>query len=285
MAAPSDHRLGLILVSVSTLAWSTAGLFTRAITEDLSTVLVWRGLFGSLGLLTVLVVTQGTVGLRSFGRLGTAGWLYALISGTAMLAYIAALRMTSIAHVAIIYAVVPFMTAALTWAILHERPSRDSVVASLVAFSGAVVMVGLGHEGTLAGDLLALGMTLGMALMVVIARRNPEIPTLPAGITSAVLSVVLVLPFATDMNPSTDQLLLMAGFGLINSTIGFSLFLIGSTKIAPIETALIGALEAPIAPLWVWMLFGETPGLATLLGGALVFVAVFWHISRQYRGA
>ena len=31
----ASHRLGLILVSVSTLAWSTAGLFTRAITENL----------------------------------------------------------------------------------------------------------------------------------------------------------------------------------------------------------------------------------------------------------
>ncbi|MEO8243717.1 MAG: DMT family transporter [bacterium] len=282
MAAPSEHRLGLILISLSTLAWSTAGLFTRAITEDLSTVLVWRGLFGSLGLLAVLLMTQGPAGLRGFGRLRGAGWLYAVISGTGMLAYISALRMTSIAHVAIIYAAVPFMTAGLAWAMLREQPSRDSGVASLVAFAGAVVMVGMGREGTLAGDFLALIMTLGMALMVVIARHNPEIPTLPAGITSAVLSVVIVLPFATDLNPSTDQLVLMAGFGLMNSTIGFSLFLLGSTRIAPIETALIGALEAPIAPLWVWMLFGETPSLATLSGGSLVFAAVFWHISRQY---
>ena len=67
------HRLGLIYVGLSTLAWSTAGLFTRAITEDLATVMVWRGLFGGLGLLVVLVVTQGHGGLRGFLRLGRAG--------------------------------------------------------------------------------------------------------------------------------------------------------------------------------------------------------------------
>ena len=280
-----SHRLGLILVGVSTLAWSTAGLFTRAITEDLITVIVWRGLFGSLGLLAVLLVLQGPGGLRGFLRLGAAGWLYAVISGVGMLAYIASLRMTSIAHVAIIYAVVPFMTAGLAWAMLHDRPSRDSVVASLLAFGGAVIMVGWGSDGNLAGDALALVMTLGMALMVVIARKHPEIPTLPAGITSAGLSVILCLPFGADLSPATDQLLLMAGFGLVNSTIGFALFLLGSTLIKPIETALIGALEAPIAPLWVWLMFAETPGTATLIGATVVFVAVFWHITRQYRRA
>ena len=283
MAVTSQHQIGLILVSVSTLAWSTAGLFTRAITEDLLSVIVWRGLFGSLGLLAVLLTLQGPAGLRGFLRLGRAGWLYAALSGIGMLCYITALRTTSIAHVAIIYAVVPFLTAGLTWAMLHQRPSRDSVLASGVAFAGAVVMVGLGTDGTLLGDFLAFVMTIGMALMVVIARKHPEIPTLPAGITSAALSVVLCLPFALNLAPSTDQFLLLAGFGLVNSTLGFALFLLGSTKIAPIETALIGTLEAPIAPLWVWLVFNETPGRATIIGAVVVFAAVFWHIFRQYR--
>lgn len=189
-----DHRLGLILVFVSTVSWSTAGLFTRAISADVFTVLVFRGVFGTLGLLGVLYWHQGLNGLRSFARLGRAGWLYAAISGAGMLCYIGSLRLTSVAHVAIIYAVVPFMTAGLAWAMLKERPTKDAIIASLIAFSGAVVMVGFGHDGAILGDLLALIMTLGMALMMVIARKHPEIPTLPAGITSAVLSAVLCCP-------------------------------------------------------------------------------------------
>jgi drug/metabolite transporter (DMT)-like permease len=278
-----SQRLGLILVATSTLAWSTAGLFTRAITEDLITVIVWRGAFGCAGLLAVLLYLQGPAGLRGFFQLRRAGWIYAALSGVGMLCYITSLRMTSIAHVAVIYAVVPFLTAGLAWAMLHERPSRDSVIASVAAFVGAVIMVGLSSDGSLVGDTLALVMTLGMALMVVIARKHPEIPTLPAGIMSAAISVVLCLPFGVNMAPDADQIWLMAGFGLVNSTIGFSLFLLGSTMIKPIQTALIGALEAPIAPLWVWMMFGETPGPATLVGATVILTAVIWHITRQYR--
>ena len=279
----SSHRLGLILVAISTLAWSTAGLFTRAIHEDLLTVIVWRGFFGMIGLLVVLVVMQGAPGLRNLVRLGSAGWLYALISGLGMLCYITALRETSIAHVAIIYAVVPFMTAGLAWVMLGTPPSRSALAASIVALAGSVVMVGLGSEGTLLGDGLALLMTFGMALMMVIARWHPDIPTLPAGIMSQVISIAFCLPFIGIATPAADQLLLLAGFGIVNSSIGFSLFLLGSTRIAPIETALLGALEAPIAPLWVWLVFSETPDLATLAGGAIVFAAVFWHIRGQSR--
>ncbi|MCW1918701.1 DMT family transporter [Rhodobacter sp. KR11] len=277
----SDHRLGLILIAVSTLSWSTAGLFTRAITEDLFTTLVWRGVFGTAGLLAVLLWRDGVKGLRDFGRLGRAGWAYAAISGLGMYAYIGALRMSSIAHVSIIYASVPFMTAGLAWVMMGARPTRDAVIASSVAFAGAVLMVGLGGDGNLVGDTLAVVMTLGMALMMVIARKHPDIPTLPAGITSAVFSVAFALPFAGAM-PGPDQLWLLAGFGIFNSTLGFALFLMGSAKIPPIQTALLGALEAPIAPVWVWLVFGETPGLATILGGLVVMVAVFWHIGRQY---
>jgi len=279
--ALSEHRLGLILIAVSTLSWSTAGLFTRAITEDLFTTLVWRGVFGTAGLLAVLLWRDGVKGLRDFGRLGRAGWAYAAISGLGMYAYIGALRMSSIAHVSIIYASVPFMTAELAWVMMGARPTRDAVIASSVAFAGAVLMVGLGCDGNLVGDTLAVVMTLGMALMMVIARKHPDIPTLPAGITSAVFSVAIALPFAGAM-PGPDQLWLLAGFGIFNSTLGFALFLMGSAKIPPIQTALLGALEAPIAPVWVWLVFGETPGLATILGGLVVMVAVFWHIGRQY---
>lgn len=283
MALTAEHRTGLILVAISTLSWSTAGLFTRAITEDLVTTLVWRGLFGTLGLLAVLIWRDGLQGLRDFGRMGRAGWTYAAISGLGMYAYIGSLRMTSIAHVSIIYAAVPFLTAGLAWAMMGLRPSRDAVLASGAAFLGAVLMVGLGGDGTLEGDALAVVMTIGMALMVVIARRHPQIPTLPAGITSAVVSVLFALPFAQGTVPPPDQLALLAGFGLANSTLGFALFLMGSAKIPPIETALLGALEAPIAPIWVWLVFAETPTLPTILGGAIVMIAVFWHILRQYR--
>lgn len=279
----TDRRLGLAMVLASTLTWSTAGLFIRAADTDLATIIFWRGTFGVLGMAVVLLVFQGWTGLGSFKRLGKAGWAYVFVSVLTLPAYLASLHLTSIAHVAIIYATVPLMTACLAWVVLREAAPRSAIIASVLALAGAVIMVGLSTDGTALGDALALAMTFGMAILVVLARRNPEIPALAAGLIATLLTVVAVAPWVATTMPPTDTIVILAIFGLSNSLLGFALFILGSRRIPAVETALIGALEAPIAPVWVWLMFGETPGPATLLGGAIVFAAVFWHILRSAR--
>ena len=282
-AATKSDSLGVLLVTASAVAWSTTGLFTIAIALDGATMLVWRGVFGCVGLLIALLLLQGPSGFAGFRHLGRAGWTYAVVSAFGMICFITSLRLTSVAHVAIIYAVVPFLAAALAWFLLREAPGRDALIASGVALIGVVIMIGLGSDGSLAGDALAFGMTLAMAYMMVIARRHPGIPTLPAAALSALLSAFASLPFASGLSVDVDQALLLAAFGLVNSALGLALFLMGSARIPPVQTALIGALDAPLAPLWVWLVFAETPTNATLLGASIVFGAVLWHILRQYR--
>ncbi|MBP9046730.1 MAG: DMT family transporter [Tabrizicola sp.] len=279
----SDRRLGLAMIFTSTLAWSTAGLFIRAADTDLATIIFWRGIFGVLGMAVVLLAFQGRAGLASFKRLGRAGWAYVLVSVLTLPAYLASLHLTSIAHVAIIYATVPLMTACLAWLVLREAAPRSAIIASLIALSGAVLMVGLSDDGTLLGDALALAMTFGMAVLVVLARRNPEIPALAAGLIATLFTVLAVAPWVAASMPPADTITILAIFGLSNALLGFALFILGSRRIPAVETALIGALEAPIAPVWVWLMFDETPGPATLLGGLIVFAAVFWHILRSAR--
>lgn len=279
----AGRPLGIALVTGSAIAWSTTGLFTRILNLDTASMLVWRGLFGAVGLVIVLIAIEGPQGLANFRRLGLAGWAYAGVSGFGMLCFISALGQTTVAHVAIIYAIAPFLAAGLGWLILREAPGRSASVAALIAFAGAVYMVGFGREGTLLGAILAFGMTFAMAIMMVMGRKYPTIPTLPAAALSAVLSVVVALPFAQTQLPSAPDLVLLAAFGLVNSALGITLFLMGSRHIKPVETALIGALDAPLAPLWVWLIFLQTPSNATLIGGSVVFAAVLWHILRQYR--
>lgn len=276
-------RSAIALLFGATLAWSTSGLFARAIPLDTPTVILWRGLFGAAGLVLTLVWIKGPSGLADFARLGRAGWLYALMSGLGMLLFVGSLKATTIANVAIIYATVPFAAAGLGWLVLREAPSRAALMASTLALVGAVVMVGLGGDGRWQGDLMALGMVGAMAAIIVIARARPEMPALAAGIVSAIWAPLACLPFATLVGVTPGNIALMAAFGLVNSTLGFALFIYGSRRAAPVLTGLMGGLETPLTPLWVWLVFAETPSLATLAGGALVMLAVIWFIGQESR--
>lgn len=280
----TPHRLGLILVTLAAVAWSTTGLFTRALPHDAATLLVWRGGFGALGLLVFMALTGGSHGLRGFARLGAPGLLYSVVSAAGMICFITSLRHTSVAHNSVIYASVPFMAAGLAWLMLREKPGRSAVVASAVALAGVGLMVGWGADGGWLGDGLALAMTMAMALMLVIARRFPAIPTLPAACLSALLSAAAAAPLSQGLAVPLTDIPLLIGFGLVNSALGLTLFLVGSRHLPAIQSALITALDAPLAPLWVWLVFAETPSVATVIGGGIVLAAVLahiWHDSRQ----
>ncbi len=196
--------------------------------------------------------------------------------------FVTAALSTTIAHVAILSACAPFTAAFLGWLLLGERPGRAALVASAVALGGIVLMVGTRGEGSLAGDLLAVGMAVTFGCLILISRRFPEIPAFTAIALSAALYALVALPFADLTLPARD-LLLLAGFGLLNQVPGFALFTVGARHLPPTATALLAALDAPLSPLWVWLVFAETPSATTLAGGLVVLSAVLWFIRSQGR--
>ena len=89
---PPRYRLGLMLVTVSAVAWSTAGLFTRLIPLDSWTMLVWRGIFGALGIAVVILVMERRNAVASFQKMNWPSWLYAAFGALAMVFYITSLQ-------------------------------------------------------------------------------------------------------------------------------------------------------------------------------------------------
>jgi drug/metabolite transporter (DMT)-like permease len=281
----SRHLFGVLCVTGATVAWSTFGFFTLSVSVDTPTLLIWRGIFGMLSLLLVLVLRDGIAGLSGFGRLGRPGWGFAACGGIAGLTTIMALRETSVTHVAVIFATAPFCAAVLGWLFLKERPSRPAVIASLVALIGAVVMVGLGGEGTLYGDALTVVSVIAYSGLIVVSKSNPGIPSLPASVLAVSFTTLAAIPFLTAFSIPYADLPMLAAFGVVNSALAILLFMIGARHIPAIETALIGTLETPLGPFLVWLAFGIAPGVLTVFGGVIVVGAVVWYIFQDAEAA
>ncbi len=275
----AGHRVGFLLVTTSAVAWSLGGLFTRLIPLDNWTMLAWRGIFGALGVAAaMLALPQQRSVWQSLRAMGWLGWLFVVQSAAGMIFYLKALRHTTVANVAVIYATAPFLAAGLGWVVMREKPSTSSVIASLAALAGVAVMVGFGRPGGLMGDLFALGMTWSMASTMVVARNYRDVPILLTACISSLLSGLVSWPFGAPLAVTGHQLLLLALFGIVNFAIGLPLFTYGARLLPAIETALIGAVDAPLAPLWVWLAFNETPSASTVIGGSIVFCAVAIHL-------
>lgn len=276
MSAPTarDAR-GEMLVLASVLAFSTAGYFTRLIQQDVWTILFWRGVFGGLFIAGYIIWCHRGRTLDAICSVGWIGLLVASCSTIATICFVNALRLSTVADVNIIYATSPFLAAALAWLWAGARERRSTLLASLLALCGVAVMFGAARlEGHLLGDLLAVAMTLLMSTMMVVIRQRRQVSMLPAACLSAFLSAIAVLPVAHPAAAIGPQFIWFALFGTTQFGLGLLLLTLGTRYISASRSALISALEVPLACIWVWLAFGEVPASASIAGGAIVMVAV-----------
>jgi drug/metabolite transporter (DMT)-like permease len=273
------HAQGILLITLSAVAFSSAGFFTRLIHLDVWTMLFWRGFFAGLMILCVILLQERGNSWRVIRGIGRSGVVAALCSTAATILYINAFRRTSVADVAVIFAAAPFVTAGLGWLCLGLREAWSTLAASLVALLGVGIMVGGAiSDGHLLGDVLAFGMTVCMAIMMLIIREQHATPMLPAACLSALLCPLLVWPLASPTEVAAGDLLDLLLFGTTQFGLGLVLLTIGGQMIAATENALINTLEAPLAIAWVWITFGETPSVTSFAGGIVVMAAVAAHV-------
>jgi drug/metabolite transporter (DMT)-like permease len=279
-----QHRIGLALVAAAALAWSSAGLFVRSIEADLMTMLFWRGVFSGAAVFAVFLVIEGQRALAVLKLLRWPAAAVAVLSATSMITGIGSLRFTSVADAMVIYATVPFMTAGLAYLAIGERPSRSTIFASFVALVGVgIMLLGAQWGGSAFGKLLAMFMALSMAGFTTVMRLHREVAMLPAMAASAWLCAGVCWFFAEPLGVSGRDFLLIAMFGVIQNAAGLILYTFGSRLVPAAEATLIAALEVPMTPFWVWLVFAETPSLQTFAGGIVVLGALFAHIGGELR--
>ena len=282
----SQHRNGLLITAMAPLAWSLSGLFTRAISTDLMALLFWRGLFSGTTVFVAFLILERGQAWTSLQKLRWPALAVAVLSAMGMITGIGSLRFGSVADAMVIYATVPFITAGLAYVTIGEKPSRSTLIAAAIAMVGVMIMiVGSGFgSGTMFGKMLALAMTFCMASFSVLLRRNRDVPMLPAMAASAFLTSFICFWFAVELKVSTQDVVLIALFGILQNGAGIIFYTLGSRLVPAAEATLIAALEVPLTPLWVWMFMSEVPSNPTLLGGAVVLVALFGHIFNELRG-
>ena len=110
-----------------------------------------------------------------------------------------------------------------------------------------------------------------MIVGVVCARRCSMLSAVCVGcLVAASLSAL----FVTDYALTPGDLWISVYLGVFQVGVGFTLMVLGTRFVPAAQVGLLALVEPVLAPLWVWLGFGETPTAATLLGGAIIFSAI-----------
>ncbi|NMM44381.1 EamA family transporter [Rhodospirillaceae bacterium KN72] len=277
--ALSQHTAGVIFITISAVAFSSAGIFTRGVEADAWSVIFWRGLSGA-GFILGYLAGRGQLWREVRAVNGPA------IAATVLLAlgaaaFITAFKYTSVANVTVIYATTPFLAAGLSWIALSERPSARVMLASTVAFGGIALL--LSDEigaGSMLGNALSVWMSVMVAGCMVVYRRWPS----TSATTPVVLSSILVLPtcliFGDPLTIADRDLVALIAFGFV-----FSVSLVamneGARRLPSAENALLSTMETPLALVLAYLILSEVPTPRTMVGASIVLAAVLWSQTRR----
>lgn len=270
--AGSDNKRGVLLVCLSAMAFSTAGIFTKSVDASAWDVIFWRGLSGvAFTLVFLLARAEFKDELRRFGA---PALLAAVLMASGTAAFIPAFKLTSVANVSLIWATSPFVGTILAWVFIKEAPSARVLTCSALALVGVVITIrGSFAVGNIIGDMLALWMTLMMASTMVVYRARPDTPTkLPAALSALFLLPVALL-ISEPVQVSGVEIGVLVVFGLVFAMASV-LLAEGARLIPSAKAALVSTLETPLAPLWAILILSEWPSIATIVGGAIIMVAV-----------
>jgi drug/metabolite transporter (DMT)-like permease len=197
--------------------------------------------------------------------------------------YFAALRRMDAALVSLLVYAFPAIVAVSAAALGTERLDRRRVAALALSSGGLVLVVGGAGAGRL--DPLGCALALGAAVVYsgyilagasVAPRVHPLL--LPALVcTGAAASLSAGAAALGELQPRAVTL---AGWGwlaclAVVSTVGaIGLFLAGLRRVGPTTASILATVEPVVTVALAFLVFGESPGMIQLAGGALVLAAV-----------
>ena len=270
------YRRGILQLVASGFFLSTSGIALRIIEQAGGwQILFYRSLALSVTILLILVFQKGSRVFDEFRGLEWSDCLLAVFLGTGFVAYVFALLYNTVANALFIFSCAPFVAGFLGWILLGERVATRTWFAIGGAMAGLTVMVGseLAVSRYL-GTLIALWIPISYAASIIVVRSSKRENMLAALCLAGLVSGGLSAIFVTDYALTLQDLIISLYLGVFQAGVGFTLVVLGTRYIPAAQVGLLAMVEPVLAPIWVWMGVGEVPGLATIVGGAIIFLAI-----------
>ena len=279
------RKLAILLVCSGYVVSSFSGLIVRLLEVGPMVMNFYRALFLMCAVMILLAIRhRGAAVVRVIG-VGWPGLLAGMMLAVTVITFIQSLTHTTVANTLFVLGAIPFVTAALAWMFLSERPNSATLVTMAIAFGGIVIMIGEGFTvGSAYGNVMAVLATLCFAIYAVLVRRYRQIDMLPAILISTfIIMAVVALMRQGELEISRQGLLLCLLWGGVMSGFTSAVFIFASRHVVAAELTLFMLVEFALGPVWVWLFINEIPSRWTLVGGVLVISALVGRSLSEFR--
>ena len=273
----SNHIKGLLIAFFGVLVLTPEGILVKLANSDSFTILFWRGLFLTLSILLILLISYRSNALNQIKGIGKEGLLIGCLTGFGGATFILAIHFTTLAKTLVIISAAPLMVALVSFILLNERPKLFTWLAMLIVFTGIyIVMSGDTSNLNLKGSLLALASVTSGGFSFTLLRKYKEVNMVPAMAINGLFITTVGLLFAESL-VLTSQAMTFIVISSILVAISFTLITIAPQYIPAPEVAIFFPMGTVIGTLLAWLILKEELSNNAIFGGVVVILTLFIH--------
>jgi drug/metabolite transporter (DMT)-like permease len=287
MAGLERHKaLGFGACAIASSLWGCGFFFGKIALAEMSFahMVLYRFLFGMVGLLPLLVTHRPNLSGREWGLLTAASFLGVPLQ---FLLQFYGLSLTTVSHAALMVGTMPVILAVGAAVFAHERMDGVGWIALAGSTCGAALIAlgGKHHAGkgeaSLGGDMLIV-LSLAIALFWILLNkklmaRHSHIVVTVYGLLLGTLMLSVWVPLRYGMPPvagvSTKAWLALAASGVLCTASTTLLWNWGMTQVPASQAGILLNMEPLIGSLLGVLVLGEHLGPSAWAGGGLILAA------------
>ena len=274
----NDQTKGFLITIIGVLFIVPDSLFIRLIDANTLTIAFWRNSLSGVVMCLAYLMTGGLTPFKQAMNAGKPAWIYMFFVGFTGILFVMAIQNTSVANTVFILASMPIFAAFFSWLALGERISQRMIWTILFVIIGiGIIANGSGHNENahIFGDIIALIAAANFAIALTAARRAKSVSLVPLAAIAYIISGIVVIPFTDIFDFPSHQWWIIGLHGAVFTAISMAFLTLGPRYITSAEVALLVLLESVLAPILVWIVIGEDPGVWTLIGGVIIISVLF----------
>ena len=273
----TNHLKGILMTFIGVVILSPDSVLIRLTDADSWTVLFYRGLLMSIGVMILLLITYRSKTIVEFKKIGRGGlwigWLHGIMTGT----FVFAIMHTSIANTLVIISTGPIWIAIIAWLTLRERASLVTWLAMIIVFIGIYIVMSANFGGqSIVGDIFALITAILMGFTFTLVRKYKTVNMVPTMAVGGIIAAIIACIFAPTLALKPEAIIYVVAMGVILA-ISFSLITIAPRYMPAAEVGMIMPLETVLGTLIAWKVINEAPSSNAIIGGIIVVITLFCH--------
>jgi drug/metabolite transporter (DMT)-like permease len=284
-ASARNIRFGLLIAAIGGFLFTFDLPLLRLADNEKWALVFARGMMLFVSITAVWFVMRLRSGVNIPYIAGGAGVAVVITNSIANIAYIGAMKATEAANVVFILALVPVLTALFSRVFINEKIHPYTWAATALALVGVGIIVKDSVTfGGLWGDFMAFVCACCTAAAFTIIRASGKNVATSLAVGSLVSALIAYFIFNADPSAlaKTAYFDMPSWFwialnGLIVIPLSSALIANGPRFLPSADVSMFFLLETLFTPIWIWMLFAESPSPAVLFGGGIVVATLLAH--------